>query len=181
MNVGTDGRLMRQALLPDQRASSTGVPIPLGTPRFVVLPDRGADPPCGVVPPPFRRLTGWQVHSCASDVPDTAEGLRIPELSYQSDEAVTLRRRMFQTQADSAGSSSGEDLLVELTQRAALIRAGVEAYVDEHRIRVLHIRNIMSLPYNLAATLAFYQLIVERTDIFFLLQHHDLYWEGPNA
>jgi mannosylglucosylglycerate synthase len=46
---------------------------------------------------------------------------------------------------------------------------------------VLHIRNIMSLPYNLAATLAFYQLIDERTDLFFLLQHHDLYWEGPNA
>src|SRR5206468_982320 len=40
---------------------------------------------------------------------------------------------------------------------------------------------IMSLPYNLPATLAFYQLIVERPDIYFLLQHHDLYWEGPNA
>jgi mannosylglucosylglycerate synthase len=127
------------------------------------------------------RKRGWRVHSCASDVPDDAEGLRVPELSYQSDDAVTLRRRLFQAAADSADSSSAEDLLAEIAHRAGLIRARVEAYVDEHRIRVLHIRNIMSLPYNLAATLAFYELIVERTDIYFLLQHHDLYWEGPNA
>jgi len=39
----------------------------------------------------------------------------------------------------------------------------------------------MSLPYNLAGMLAFHQLIGERPDIHFLLQHHDLYWEGPNA
>ncbi len=39
----------------------------------------------------------------------------------------------------------------------------------------------MSLPYNLPATLGFYRLITERPDIRFILQHHDLYWEGPNA
>jgi hypothetical protein len=72
-------------------------------------------------------------------------------------------------------------LLAELTSRAQTIRAQVERYLDEHRIRILHIRNIMSLPYNMPATLAFYELIRERTDLFFVLQHHDLYWEGPNA
>ena len=39
------------------------------------------------------RTRGWQVHSCASDVPDGAEGLRVPELSYQSEDALALRRR----------------------------------------------------------------------------------------
>ena len=39
----------------------------------------------------------------------------------------------------------------------------------------------MSLPYNLPASLAFYDLAVDRPDIGFLMQHHDLYWEGPNA
>ena len=127
------------------------------------------------------RKRGWRVHSCACDVPDGAEGLRVPELSYQSDDAVALRRRMFQPEASARGSVAGKNLRAEIENRASLIRARVEEYIDAHRIRLVHIRNIMSLPYNLAATLAFYQLIVERTDISFLLQHHDLYWEGPNA
>jgi hypothetical protein len=127
------------------------------------------------------RNRGWRVHSCASDVPDSAEGLGIAELSYQTQDALTLRRRLFQPAATAAESLTEHDLLAEIEQRARVIRARVEEYVDAHRIRVLHIRNIMSLPYNLAATLAFYQLIDERTDLFFLLQHHDLYWEGPNA
>ena len=127
------------------------------------------------------RNKGWQVHACASDVPDGILGLRIPQLSYQSEDAVELRRRLFQPDPSTADGSSASELLSELTIRAQAIRAQVEDYVDEHRIRVLHIRNIMSLPYNMPATLALYELIRERTDLFFVLQHHDLYWEGPNA
>ena len=123
------------------------------------------------------RKRGWQVHRCASDVPDGVEGLRIPELSYQSEDALSLRRRLF----SQAESTSGKDLLAEIEERASIIRARVKEYVDAHHIRLLHIRNIMSLPYNLAATLAFHQLVDVRADLFFLLQHHDLYWEGPNA
>ena len=123
------------------------------------------------------RKRGWQVHRCASDVPDGVEGLRIPELSYQSEDALSLRRRLF----SQAGSTSGKDLLAEIEERASIIRARVKEYVDAHHIRLLHIRNIMSLPYNLAATLAFYRLIVEHPDIYVVQQHHDLYWEGPNA
>jgi mannosylglucosylglycerate synthase len=122
------------------------------------------------------RGRGWQVHACASDVPDSMEGLRIAELSYQSDDALALRRRLFSPDGD-----TGADLVAQLHSRARSIRERVEQYVDANHIRLLHIRNIMSLPYNLPATLAFYQLIVERPDLFFLLQHHDLYWEGPNA
>jgi mannosylglucosylglycerate synthase len=46
---------------------------------------------------------------------------------------------------------------------------------------MLHIRDIMSLPYNLPATLALYNLAIERPDRRFLMQHHDIYWEGPNS
>ena len=127
------------------------------------------------------RNNGWQVHACASDVPERILGLRIPQLSYQSDDAVALRRQLFQPARFTPDGSSATDLLAELTSRAQTIRAQVERYLDEHRIRILHIRNIMSLPYNMPATLAFYELIRERTDLFFVLQHHDLYWEGPNA
>ena len=38
---------------------------------------------------------GWRVLACASDVPAHAEGLMLPELSYQSSEAVELRKRIF--------------------------------------------------------------------------------------
>jgi len=125
---------------------------------------------------------GWRVLSCAGDVPPHAEGLRLPELSYQSPDAIALRKRIF-SPAPGASSpvSDGAALVDEITERAKVIRRRVEDYVDAHQIPLLHIRNLMSLPYNLPATLALYSLAVERPDIGFLMQHHDIYWEGPNA
>jgi mannosylglucosylglycerate synthase len=126
----------------------------------------------------------WQVHPCASDVPSGTEGLKIPQLSYQAPDAVALRMRIFPLIAERSHSpaSTSDGLLVdEITARAEPIRRAVERYVDAHQIKLLHIRNLMSLPYNLPATLAFYRLAVERPDLGFLMQHHDLYWEGPNA
>jgi hypothetical protein len=77
--------------------------------------------------------------------------------------------------------SDGAALVEEITQRAKVIRRRVEDYVNAHQIPLLHFRNLMSLPYNLPATLAVHVLAVERPDIGFLMQHHDIYWEGPNA
>ncbi len=130
------------------------------------------------------RERGWAVHPCASDVPDDVDGLIVPELSYQSDDALALRKRLFQPDAAGAGADPDQappDLLQPVKEIAAKIRTKVEDYLDQHQIRLVHVRNVMSLPYNLPATLAFYHLITERPDIRFLLQHHDLYWEGPNA
>lgn len=125
---------------------------------------------------------GWRVLACACDVPPHTGGLRLPELSYQSPDAIALRERIFSppTGASSA-ESEGAALVKEITERAEVIRRRVEDYVDAHQIRLLHIRNVMSLPYNLPATLALYNLAAERSDLGFLMQHHDLYWEGPNA
>jgi hypothetical protein len=129
------------------------------------------------------RARGWRVGSCASDVPADAEGLNLPELSYQSPDAVALRRRIFPGAGVSGTSatSAGAQLVEEITTRAEPIRRQVETYLDGHDIGVVHIRNLMSLPYNLPATLAFYNLATERPDIGCLMQHHDFYWEGPNA
>ncbi|MBV8529111.1 MAG: hypothetical protein JOZ75_12415 [Candidatus Dormibacteraeota bacterium] len=118
---------------------------------------------------------GWQPSFCASDVPEGTRGVRIADLSYRSDEAIALRARLF-------GSDSGDDdLRSEIARRARPIRAAIEAYVHASDIPVLHVRNLMSLPYNLPATLAIYEIARERPNLGFLLQHHDLYWEGPNA
>ena len=69
---------------------------------------------------------------------------------------------------------------MEIITCAERIRRQVEDYVDAREIPS-HSGNIMSLPYNLPATLALYNLATERPDIGFLMQHHDIYWEGPNA
>lgn len=128
------------------------------------------------------RMRGWSVLSCACDVPPGAAGLRLPELSYQSPDAIALRQRIFPA---AAGASShvpdGAALVDEITERARAIRRQIEDYVDAQQIGLLHIRNLMSLPYHLPATLAVYNLAVDRPDIGFVMQHHDLYWEGPNA
>jgi mannosylglucosylglycerate synthase len=129
------------------------------------------------------RTRGWRVASCASDVPPDAEGLNLFELSYQSPDAVALRRRIFPgaTGLVSPSPSAGARLVDEIEERAEPIGRQVATYIDDHGIKVVHIRNLMSLPYNLPATLAFYNLATERTDLGFLMQHHDFYWEGPNA
>ena len=124
---------------------------------------------------------GWQVLSCASDVPPHSEGLTLPELSYQSLDAVALRKRIFSTSEGSPSPSEGDSLVDEIVERAQPIRRQVEDYLDARQIPLVHIRNVMSLPYNLPATLALYNLAIERPDIGFLMQHHDIYWEGPNA
>jgi hypothetical protein len=105
----------------------------------------------------------------------------LPELSYQSADAVALRESVFSTSQVHPAASHGDSLVMEITERAEPIRRQIESYVDSREIQLLHIRNIMSLPYNLPATLALYNLAIERTDLAFLMQHHDIYWEGPNA
>jgi hypothetical protein len=126
-------------------------------------------------------VRGWRAYPCASDVPLQAEGFMLPELSYQSPDAVALRKRIFSNGENSLSPSDGDRVVMEIVERAALIRRKVEDYVDALKIPVLHIRNIMSLPYNLPATLALYNLATDRPDIGFLMQHHDIYWEGPNS
>ena len=100
---------------------------------------------------------GWRAFSCASDVPPHAEGLTLPELSYQSPDAVALRKRIFSTSEGHPPASDGDSLVMEIIKRAERIRRQVEDYVDAWEIPLLHIRNIMSLPYNLPATLALVQ------------------------
>src|ERR1700736_762879 len=130
------------------------------------------------------RSRHWPVHLGASDATPGTGDLRMPELSYQSEEALSLRRRIFPSTAEYEAKtkhSEGEALLAEIIARARPIRRQIEEYVRKHDVRLLHVRNIMSLPYNLPATLAIYDLARDRPDIAFVLQHHDLYWEGPNA
>jgi mannosylglucosylglycerate synthase len=124
---------------------------------------------------------GWRVLPCASDVPPRGEGLTLPELSYQSPDAAALRKRIFSTTDVSVSASEGDGLVDEIVERAEPIRRQIEDYVDAWQIPILHVRNVMSLPYNLPATMALYNLARERPDIGFVMQHHDLYWEGPNA
>jgi hypothetical protein len=130
------------------------------------------------------RSRKWHVHLGASDAPPGSGNLRLPELSYQSDDAIALRKRIFPTTTEYVAEvteSDGRALVDEIIERARPIRRQVEQYVRKHDIRLLHVRNIMSLPYNLPATLALHDLASDRPDLAFLMQHHDLYWEGPNA
>jgi hypothetical protein len=115
-------------------------------------------------------------------VPPGAAGLRLPELS------LPVARRDRAASADllrGSGASSplpdGAALIDEITEPSRVIRRQTEDYVDAQQIPLLHIRNLVSLPYNLPATLALHNLAVDQRDIGFLMPHHDLYWEDPNA
>ena len=80
---------------------------------------------------------GWQACACASDVPPDAEGLTLPDLSYQSPEAVALRNRVFSTSVDHPPATDGDSLIMEIAKRAERIRGQIENYVDAREIRVI--------------------------------------------
>lgn len=129
------------------------------------------------------RSRNWRVHLAASDTRPGSGDLRLLELSYHSADSIALRQRIF---APTAGDCvtvhpEGKTLIEEIAARSRPIRQQLEEYIHHHEIQLLHVRNVMSLPYNLPATLALYELARDRPDIAFVLQHHDLYWEGPNA
>jgi hypothetical protein len=97
---------------------------------------------------------------------------------------MALRNSIFQPPATDANENdppSASHLIDLVAARARTIREPIENYLQQHDIGLVHVRNLMSLPYNLPATLAMYQLASERSDIAFVMQHHDFYWEGPNA
>ena len=116
-------------------------------------------------------VRGWRVMFCACDVPAGAEGLRLPRDSLTSRrmQSRCVRRIFSPAPGASLPVSDGAALVDEITGRARVIRRQVEDYVDAQQIPLLHIRNVMSLPYNLPATLALYNLAVERPDIGFLM------------
>lgn len=116
----------------------------------------------------------WNVFECCSDLPTNKPGLLLSEISYQTDEVRNLRERIF-----NPNSLGNEDSLLSLLEyKAKEIRDKVEIYLDQNNIRIVHAHNIFSLPFNPAATLAFYNLARERADIRFVAQHHDLINEG---
>jgi hypothetical protein len=131
------------------------------------------------------RRRNWRAFACAADVPPGSNGVRIPALAYQSAAARALRQRMFHPAATAPVGALAQlpiqDIRNLIEARAERIHQRVAAYLHQHRIQLLHIRNLMSLPLNLPATLAFYRLAKASPAVHCILHHHDLYWEGPNA
>src|SRR5215468_12036869 len=86
------------------------------------------------------RERGWRVHPCASDLPNDATGLQLDELSYQSPDAMALRRSIFES-GPAAGllndQTAEADLLARVIDRARQIREQVEPYIDANDIRLV--------------------------------------------
>lgn len=116
-----------------------------------------------------------EVYAFGGDIDEKDAGL----LDYQTEKMQNLRNRI---RVDIAVPGEEEKLLAEITDLSVHIEKSIEDFLDKHGIRVAHVRNVMSLPYlNLPATFALRRIIDKRTDIYFILQHHDLNWEGPGA
>ncbi|MEA2056475.1 MAG: glycosyltransferase [Patescibacteria group bacterium] len=123
---------------------------------------------------------------------DTHQGAQIAELGYHRSDVSQLRREMnpaLNRQSEDGGSGPSvllpgreSELMDAIYKQAYVIEKKLEAAFDKHRINVLHVRNISSLPHlHPAAALAMYRLIERHQNIHFVLHHHDLSWEGPAA
>jgi hypothetical protein len=94
---------------------------------------------------------------------------------------LALRKRIFSTSEASPSASEGDRLVDEILQRAKPIRRQVEDYVEARQIPVLHFATSCLCRTTCRPLWLLYNLAVEWSDIGFVMQHHDIYWEGPNA
>src|SRR5690606_1781966 len=80
------------------------------------------------------------------------------------------------------GIEEEEALLGEIEIWAQKLELEIETALKRHSIRVVHLRNILSLPYlHLPAAVAFERLIRKHHDMRFVVHTHDATWEGPVA
>lgn len=140
----------------------------------------------------FRRafgLVGLEYHAAAHDVLPTSGDLQISGLNYQTAELAQQRQLIFNGKASIERISPEEDVVkllqAELTENKQPIFDQVKQYILENKISCVIIRNIFSLPLNLPATLALYDLILdpelEAAGVKFTLIHHDFYWEPSRS
>lgn len=112
-------------------------------------------------------------------------GLCIPELSYQSAENQELNNALFDQSVDQHSGETwqrGLELRAQVVARAEKIHQQLRAYIIEHRIGVVQIRNIKGLPLNLAASLAIHKLEQEFGDqVLFITHTADFVWEAGRA
>ncbi len=117
--------------------------------------------------------SSYDIHECSADVPPNTKGLAIPELAYQSPEVHALRQDIFHPD----GAVPAEQIAQRLDVLTTKIQTAMERYIKTNTIRVVHIHNLFSVPYNPAATIAAYRLAREHPDIQFIAQHHDFVFE----
>jgi len=115
---------------------------------------------------------GRNIHRLSGDVLPRDKGLNLAGISYQSPEAISLRQRIFSEKPD-------PNLKTEIETAASRLRPAIEQYIKDNNIGTVIIRNLFSLPLNLPATLALYQIMREPAfqNVKFALFHHDFYWE----
>ena len=121
----------------------------------------------------YLKSNGWDVFECSSDCPEDGNGLRIPMMNHCLDEVVQLKKQIFTP--DIADPSKVNGLMDLLEKQSRIVQDEVEKYIDREGIRIVHIRNVFSLPENLAATLAFYRIAEKRPDLIFLKDLKKIY------
>ncbi len=119
---------------------------------------------------------GWHIFECAGDLTTNQDNfLNLPAISYQDREIVALRNKIFSGQP-----VDDNELMADLKSRVEKMFEQIKTFCEAHDIRIIHLHNIFSLPYNPVATLAFYRLAKEKPDITVIAQHHDFIDEGRN-
>ncbi len=114
---------------------------------------------------------GHQVFYCAGELETGgAPGRLIPELHFRDEEAIAIGQRAFgMTIADPA-------LMNHIEARAAQLREGLRAFINEKEIDLIISENVLAIPMQIPLGVALRDLIADM-DIPTIAHHHDFYWE----
>lgn len=127
-----------------------------------------------------------KTHILSGDFPPGEDNGRcIPFLRYDNkhpeDEVYQLFQRMFGRKnftSEADKEIEEQKILDDISKISDHLEKDFEEYIDLHHIGTVHIRNILSLPFNIPAAIALVRLMVRRHDLIFILQHHDFCWEA---
>lgn len=109
---------------------------------------------------------GWRVIECSADArgPDS---FVLPALDYTTPQVLAIKTG----QKDEAGA------VKDFERQVQAVKQGLRELVRRDNPRVIHVRNMLSLPIHPAATVALAEFIAEQPTIGFLAQHHDFSFE----
>jgi glycosyltransferase involved in cell wall biosynthesis len=111
---------------------------------------------------------GWEVVEVSADALPNGTNVVIPELDYRTPAIQALK-------AGKVPASAAEALFKAQVQR---LKARLQEVIRHAHPRVVHVRNLLSLPIHPAATVAMAELIREHPELLFVTQHHDFVSES---
>lgn len=115
---------------------------------------------------------GFDIYLCAGDIErKLLKASLVPYLSVNNKENKKIITKFF------SGNKVSKQLENQIKNKAKKIEEEVTHWIKKNKIKKIIVENINSIPLNIPAAVAIYNILERNPEITALFHHHDFYWE----